>query len=352
MSNKMDRRRFLSTTAGLAAAGLTGGLAGGLAGCKSERGGEAPVTTPSPLPKEVTAQVAAGGDSLLAAKVGSNRWVGHPNPEVEVAIAAQMPPADLVKQAVATYGGMSAFVKSGDTVILKPNLAWGKPPEGAANVNPEVLGAVIQLCQEAGASGILVVEHAINATSIAFDISGAAMVCKNANVRMLDLGSANLYKTVPFKKGVNLTSDEVALDVLECDCLINIAIMKHHTGAGMCGCMKNLMGAVWNRQRYHAQASMLQKSENLQQCIADLNTAVRPTLCILDAVRCLLTNGPQGPGQVKEAKTVMVSTDPVALDTLGAQLCGFDLDTIGHLKVGAQLGIGKCDPAQIKVKKV
>ena len=347
MGDKCNRRRFLRTSAGLAAAALTGGLAG----CKQE---EKPGPTPGAVvtpPKPTGGESGAGGD-LLAAKVGENRWVGHPDPEVEVAVAEAMEPAALVNEAVEAYGGIGAFVHRGDTVVIKPNLAWSKGPDDAANTNPDVLAATIALCQAAGASEVLVVEHAINKTTITFEMSGAQDVCDAANVDLVDLDDPNYYREVPLAEGVNLTKDQIAEDILDCDCLIDIAVMKHHSGAEMCGCMKNLMGAVWDRQQYHAESSMLQKSENLHQCIVDLNTGLRPTLCILDAVRCLLTNGPGGPGEVKEASTVMVSTDAVALDTLGAELCGFDPSAVGHLTAGATTGLGKCVPDDIKVKRV
>src|SRR3972149_6495116 len=60
-----------------------------------------------------------------------------------------------VKDSVDLLGGMSAFVKNGERMLLKPNFLVGKPPEAAITTHPAVVGAIIRLVKEAGATPIV-----------------------------------------------------------------------------------------------------------------------------------------------------------------------------------------------------
>ena len=59
--------------------------------------------------------------------------------------------AILTRKTLEAAGGINRFVSRGDVVVIKPNISWARPPKMAATTNPEVLQAVIELCQEAGA---------------------------------------------------------------------------------------------------------------------------------------------------------------------------------------------------------
>ena len=48
-------------------------------------------------------------------------------------------PRALVQQALENLGGIRRFVSRQDVVVLKPNIAWDRTPEQAANTNPELV---------------------------------------------------------------------------------------------------------------------------------------------------------------------------------------------------------------------
>jgi len=48
-------------------------------------------------------------------------------------------PRALVQRALADQGGTSRFVSRQDVVAIKPNIAWDRTPEQAANTNPEIV---------------------------------------------------------------------------------------------------------------------------------------------------------------------------------------------------------------------
>jgi uncharacterized protein (DUF362 family) len=108
-------------------------------------------------------------------------------------------------------------------------------------------------------------------------------------------------------------------------------------------CLKNTMGVLGgNRGNIH---------RDLDQMIADMNTLVRYDLHLLDAVRILTGNGPQGGrlADVRRLDTVIASADPVAADAFGATLFGIAGRDVPHVAHAARLGLGEIDPARVQL---
>ena len=136
----------------------------------------------------------------------------------------------------------------------------------------------------------------------------------------------------------------LAADLIDADVFINMPIAKHHAGSRITVAMKNLMGVNWDRNYFHA--------TDLQQCIADLASAVPHTLVIMDANHVLLTNGPAGPGEVLRARQVVASVDPVAVDAYATRYFGLEADDVPHIRAAYDLGVGEIDLAMLRVKEM
>jgi len=269
--------------------------------------------------------------------------------EVEAAgpilsVASKGSPEALVKKAIDGLGGIGKFVKRGNSVVIKPNLAWARSPEQAANTNPRIITALIQLCRQAGAGRITVLDHSCDNSTAAFNQSGAKEACSKAGVRLVSADKPYMYRRISIPKGKILKSDQCVKEVLDADVFINVPIAKVHSSTGITGSMKNLMGVTLNRQAWH-------NSEDLEQCIADYSSAVKPDLIVLDAVRVLLTRGPKGPGETKDIGKVAACTDPVAVDAFAAGLLGRDPKSVPHIRYAASLGLGQIDLSKVSVKK-
>jgi len=330
---KLDRRAFISRAGGLLAAGT--GLAG-VAGCTrpAQRGVSEGVKRPR---------------KLFATRVGQFRK-GEVATGVDVAMASdpegqELSPdamGELVRRAVDALGGIEQFVHRGDKVVLKPNLAFVRNPGTGANTRPEVLAATIELCKQAGAGEILVVENSIDASAIAFLMSGGQEVCDALGVKLIAADSEAMYKETSIGREL-VKTEAIAEHVLECDAYINMPVAKQHNAADVCVSMKNQMGAMWRPQRYH--------ELGLHQCIAELASGLQPTLVIADAISVLLTGGPKGPGDVALKNTVLAGVDQVAIDTEGAKLVGFDPATMSggsnQITYAAGLELGKQSDIEI-----
>jgi uncharacterized protein (DUF362 family) len=108
--------------------------------------------------------------------------------------------------------------------------------------------------------------------------------------------------------------------------------------------MKNWMGVMGGqRGRIH---------QKIGESLADLALVIKPTLTVLDAVRILTANGPQGGdlSDVKRMDTVIVGVDQIAIDSYGATLFGMKGSDLSYVKAAASVGIGTMDLSKLKIK--
>jgi uncharacterized protein (DUF362 family) len=277
--------------------------------------------------------------------------LAHAAEEVDLVIAKKGTPSQLLQAAMAPLGGMGRFVKQGQRVVIKANIAWARTPEQAATNNPELFSALIRLCYEAGAKRVAVWDHTCDNYQFTFTRSGLKEAAQKAGADIFSGHGRNVYKQVEVQKGKKLKRVEVLRDVLESDVFINFPIPKHHDATELSLGMKNLIGIVWDMEQLH--------KIDLHQSIADINTIRKPDLVVIDAIRILTTNGPKGPGKIEEPEEVIASTDIVAADAYSATLFKhprsgkpFKPEEIRFVKNAYELRLGEIDISKVRVKRV
>ena len=251
---------------------------------------------------------------------------------------------NLVQKTFDAVGGISRFVPRGSVVALKPNLSWARAPQFAATTHPEVLKAVVELCQEAGAKEVRIVDHTIHDARQCFALSGAGMVAKETGADLV-FPRSSLMRDRKIG-GSRLDSWAVFTPVIEADVLINLPIAKHHSLSTLTLGMKNWIGAVGgSRWSLH---------QDIHRTIVDLAGFFKPTVTLIDAVRILTANGPSGgsTADVETKNTLILSNDPVAADGLGAMLFGRKPEEIGFLRLAQKQGLGTYDLTKLDQKKV
>jgi uncharacterized protein (DUF362 family) len=262
----------------------------------------------------------------------------------DLAIARQGTPEALVKKAVLALGGMRRFISRGDKVVVKPNIGWDRIPLQAANTNPEVVAAVVELCLDAGAASVTVTDASCNDPRRCFQRSGIWRLAHDRGARVV-LPVERRFRKMRLR-GEVLDEWPVYTTLVEADKVINVPIAKHHNLAGYTAAMKNWYGVLGGRRnRLH---------QNIDTSIADLATFMRPTLTIIDGMRVLMRNGPQG-GNIDDTRvmnTVIASVDQVAADAFAATLIGQHRDNLPYLKMGHERGIGTMYWENLRVKEV
>ena len=262
----------------------------------------------------------------------------------DLAVVRGASPAAITRAAIDAIGGIKSFISRGDVVVIKPNIAWDRLPEQAANTNPEVVAAVVKLCFEAGARKVRVFDRPVNDPRRCYVQSGIAPAAAalGAEVEHVD---ERKFKEMPIN-GQALKSWPLYTEVFEADKVINIPIAKHHGLAKLTLSMKNWMGVMGGRRN-----SIHQR---IDESLADLCLKIKPTLTVLDAVRILTGNGPQG-GDMKDVKkldTVIAGIDQVAMDAYGATLFGMKGSDLGYVRAGDKMGLGTMDLSKLKIKKM
>jgi uncharacterized protein (DUF362 family) len=265
-----------------------------------------------------------------------------------VAVATGAPPEKLARKAVDALGGMKRFVGRGENVVVKPNIGWDRTPEQAANTNPEIVKTVVRMCLEAGAKRVLVVDRPCNDPRRCYKQSGIKEAVESIGDPAVVVEHADPRKFVEktIRNGKVLKTWTFYRDVLEADKVVNVPIAKHHNAARLTMSLKNVMGVLGgNRGNIH---------HDLDRCIVELNTVMRFDLIVLDAVRILTANGPQGGRlkDVREAGTVIAGTDPVAVDAFGATLFGITGRDVPHVLYAWQRGLGEIDLSKVEISRV
>ena len=267
-----------------------------------------------------------------------------PKPDFEIAPDPNLPRIALAKKpnhvealraALDAVGGIGRFVKKGERVLLKPNVAFDRTPQQAVNTNPVVVGEMVRLCREAGAADIIVTDYGTRSPRITFERSGIREAAENNGGRIVYVGHFDFLETD--LKGRFIKDWPVLKHIFEIDRLINMPIAKHHGMVNGTAAMKNFFGIIGgNRSFLHRQ---------INQAIVDLAAFFRPTLTVVDATRVLIRNGPQGGslGDVRIHDSVICATDQVAADARAGDFLGRAGRDIPHVVLAAEQGLGELD---------
>ncbi len=251
----------------------------------------------------------------------------------------------MVRAAFAELGGASRFIRQGDVVLVKPNVAFDRGPLLGATTHPDVVAAIVRECRGAGARKVIVADNPINSPEGAFyksgilaaaEASGAVVMYPRANdFAPVNVGGEVLRRWPVFHRAFDGVTK-----------VIGVAPVKDHSLCGASLTMKNWYGLLGGpRNQLH---------QKIHQAIADLGHMIRPTVVFLDATRILMTNGPTGGSlsDVVPGNTIAAGIDPVAIDAYGYTLLGRDPAALEYLRLAEAAGLGNRDWRSLIAREV
>lgn len=260
-----------------------------------------------------------------------------------------------VRQSLDGIGGMRAFVKSDERVLLKPNLLMRRRPEKATTTHPAVVQAVAEMVAEAG--GIPVI----------FDSPGGYTFHTQGTLESLyetcgmkdaaRLGGAELcFDTavvdIPYDNGKTIKNIKTLKCILEADKIINIPKLKTHMMMGMSGAVKNLFGIVPGgfKTEYHFR---FEDENDFAGVIVDICGFAKPALTVLDAVVGMEGSGPSN-GNPRQVGLILASANPYELDIAAANAIGLDPRAIPVIRetIRRSLCSGKLEDIEIIGEKL
>lgn len=267
--------------------------------------------------------------------------------DYDLVAATGADPYLITVKAVEKIGGMGKFVKKNDIVLVKPNIGWDRTPEQAANTNPQVVAALIDLSFQAGAKRVNVFDLTCNDAKRCYANSGIENTAKEHGANIYFPDEWNTVKA-HFNYDSPLEGWPVLKDAIDCDVFINVPVLKNHGLTRLTLSMKNLMGVCGgNRGVIH---------QNIGEKLVDLTGFINPDLNVIDAYRMLVRNGPSGGNlaDVKRLDTVIVSADAMLADLYACKLAGVDPSSVSYLNnaMARNFGITDIDKANILSIKV
>jgi len=274
----------------------------------------------------------------MPSKVAIRRCGAYNREEVRQAVAA----------AVAAAVDFPALAR-GKRVLIKVNILSDAPPEKAVCTHPEVVRALIGVCQAAGAAAILVADmpgmDLTDEPERALERSGMAAICRDEGVDIAPF-SRNGFRETPVPRARRLPSLMFANDVLDADVVINAPKLKSHLQALYTGAIKNWFGTISSRDR--RRAHHLNEIEPFSEALVDIFRVRPPDLTVMDAVIGMEGRGP-GQGKQKQLGVILASTDAVALDATALECVNWTRMKVPHVRIAGAEGLGETDLARIAI---
>ena len=244
---------------------------------------------------------------------------------------------ELVREALSHLGGMDAFVRPGQTVLIKPNQTVFYSAEEGCTTDPLVVGALIRLAKEAGAARVQVAESSggFFPSSECMSITGMTAVAEAEGAAVIDLGSDGTpNRTVQIPNGLFLKECPIPAPLLDADVIIDAPKAKNHHIEPISGALKNWVGSVNQNWRNHNHGD----EEHIPRFM-DIMTVTKPSLCVVDALICGEGDGPIA-NVPRWAGCIIASADPVATDVTICKMLGHDWEKLNFAKEAEKRGLG------------
>ena len=245
----------------------------------------------------------------------------------------------LVRQAIDLLGGMSQFIRPGQTVLIKPNQTVYYSAEEGCTTDPLVVGALIRLAKEAGAGRVQVAESSggFFDSIECMKITGMAAIAEREGAELINLGNS-ATREIGIPGGRVIQKCPLPTPLLDADVIIDCPKAKNHHIQPISGALKNWVGAVnaeW-RQYNHGKPDMFGK-------FMDIMSVTRPHLCVCDALICGEGDGPIA-NLPHWCGCILASTDPVAMDVSICKLLDQNWHELKFIDEAIERGIGIAEP--------
>lgn len=245
-------------------------------------------------------------------------------------------------------GGIAAFVRAGDRVLIKPNVVAPASPDSGICTHPLFVRAVCDIVAERRPARI----HVGDMPGYSFLGEGRRCAVESGLAAALAGGPARF---VPFEgTSVRLASQkfrvfrhiDVTREVLDANVIISLPTPKTHRLTRYSGAVKNAFGCVafGTRERIHKMGDYRKFCDGL----VDIFEYVRPALTIADMVRVQEGSGPCT-GDPLDVGVVLAAADGVALDAVGQFLLGMEPEDVLTTILAHERGIGESDIGRIEV---
>ena len=241
---------------------------------------------------------------------------------VHISTCRDYQPANIrlaVREAIDAIGGLP--VKSGDKVILKPNLLTTKSPDKAVTTHPEIVAVMAEMVLDCGGKVTVADSPSGSPGETIWRSTGMLKVIDRLGISKLNFGNCEMVE-----KEIRGNVYYFARPALECDLLINLPKLKTHALTMFTGAVKNLYGCLpgFQKGNWHRRAP---KNDQFSQVVVDVYSQFQPRISIMDGIVAMEGDGPSN-GSPRQLGVILASDNAPALDRVAAQIIGFKPEEI------------------------
>ena len=242
----------------------------------------------------------------------------------------------LLKQGLYLVGGVEALIPKDAKILLKPNLLKRAEVEKAVITHPVVVGAFARILRENGYEQIVLADSCGHGTTQAV-IRGTGMDTYLEKYQIPAIDYSEGIK-VDYPQGIQAKEFILPKELLEQNCVISMSKMKTHALERITGAVKNSYGFVYgfHKAKGHTQYP---SADSFARMLIDLNKCVAPKLYVMDGIVAMEGNGP-GSGDPVQMNVMLMSTDPVALDSVFSRLVYLKPEMVPTNYHGEKMGLG------------
>jgi uncharacterized protein (DUF362 family) len=229
-------------------------------------------------------------------------------------------------------------IPRGAPVAIKPNLGWDLFMPGAVT-SPRVVEGVIRVIRDwAGPLYLVEADQVLVDCERALRQTRMDRLCREYGVTWVNL-SREPFTRVPVPEPLAVAQLDLP-EILTRTHLVTVPVLKTHNKTRLTGAIKNQWGCLPTfRHNYHPVVS---------EALCDLARVLRPALAVMDGTVGMEGDAPKS-GRPRICNLVLASRDPVALDTIAAEIMALDDAPIRHLELCERAGIGIHERSRIRV---
>jgi len=241
-----------------------------------------------------------------------------------------------VRQLFSHLGGLAQYVKSGDRVLLKPNMLAAQAPDKAIVTHPTVVEVVTRMVQELGGYPIIGDSPGgiVGGIQRYWDATGLTRIAKRTGAQLVSFETSKMFRCSSNGSQYYLTKILQQVDVI-----INLPKLKTHNLMLFTGAVKNMYGVLpgYQKTEFHKHAP---HPQDFAKVLLDIYQLSRPHLHLMDAVVGMEGDGPSN-GTPRPIGYLLASTDGVALDTIASYLIGFNPATLPTIREAKKRNLGQ-----------
>jgi len=240
-----------------------------------------------------------------------------------------------VKRGIDLLGGITAFVRPGEKIVMKPNVLIGSDPARSVTTHPTVFRAVGKLLQKAGAVVSYGDSPSFGRCELNLRMAGLKAVGDELGLTLADFdhGREVVHKTALLNKKFVFANG-----ILEADGVVSLPKLKTHGLTRFTGAVKNQFGCIPGilKGQFHMK---MPDPYDFATMLVDINTFVRPRLYVMDGIVAMEGNGPRN-GRPHPMNVLLFSRDPVALDAVACRMIDLNPEFVPTSRPGEKSGLG------------